>query len=201
MVNEVALVLLWGLFGWKIALIYIGTGLLVAIISGIVIGKLRMEKYVEDYVWQMQIGNSEVADPSFRETLDYSRDYTLGLLKKIWPYVLIGIGVGAFIHGYAPEDFLTKYAGRDNPFAVPLAVLVGVPLYSNAAGIIPIVHALMEKGMAVGTVLAFMMAVTALSFPEAVILKNVMKNRLLAVFFGTVAIAIVCVGYLFNAIL
>ena len=201
MANEVALVLLWGLFGWKIALIYIGTGLLVAIISGIVIGKLRMEKYVEDYVWQMQVGNSEVADPSFRETLDYARDYTLGLLKKIWPYVLIGIGVGAFIHGYAPEEFLTKYAGRDNPFAVPLAVLIGVPLYSNAAGIIPIVQALMEKGMAVGTVLAFMMAVTALSLPEAVILKNVMKNRLLAVFFGTVAIAIVFVGYLFNAIL
>jgi uncharacterized membrane protein YraQ (UPF0718 family) len=200
MVNEVALVLLWGLFGWKIALIYIGTGLLVAIISGIVIGKLRMEKYVEDYVWQMQVGNSEVADPSW-ETLDYARDYTLGLLKKIWPYVLIGIGVGAFIHGYAPEEFLTKYAGRDNPFAVPLAVLIGVPLYSNAAGIIPIVQALMEKGMAVGTVLAFMMAVTALSLPEAVILKNVMKNRLLAVFFGTVAIAIVFVGYLFNAIL
>jgi hypothetical protein len=149
----------------------------------------------------MQIGNSEVADPSFRETLDYARDYTLGLLKKIWPYVLIGIGVGAFIHGYAPEEFLTKYAGRDNPFAVPLAVLIGVPLYSNAAGIIPIVQALMEKGMAVGTVLAFMMAVTALSLPEAVILKNVMKNRLLAVFFGTVAIAIVFVGYLFNAIL
>jgi uncharacterized protein len=201
MVNEVALVLLWGLFGWKIALIYIGTGLLVAIISGIVIGRLHMEKYVEDYVWQMRVGNSEAADPSFRETLGYARDYTPGLLKKIWPYVLFGVGVGAFIHGYAPEDFLAKYAGRDNPFAVPLAVLVGIPLYSNAAGIIPIVQALMEKGMAVGTVLAFMMAVTALSFPEAVILKNVMKNRLLAVFFGTVALAIVLVGYLFNAIL
>ncbi|MEI8355547.1 MAG: permease [Deltaproteobacteria bacterium] len=201
MVNEVALVLLWGLFGWKIALIYVGTGLLVAIISGIIIGRLRMEKYVEDYVWEMQVGKSEVKEPSFRETLYYAKDYTLGLLKKIWPYVLIGVGVGAFIHGYAPEDFLAKYAGKDNPFAVPLAVVVGVPLYSNAAGIIPIVHALMEKGMAVGTVLAFMMAVTALSFPEAVILKNVMKNRLLAVFFGTVAIAIIMVGYLFNAIL
>ncbi len=201
MVNEVALVLLWGLFGWKIALIYMGTGLLVAIIAGIVIGKLRMEKYVEDYVWQMQVGKVEIADQSFRDKLDYARDYTSGLLKKIWPYVVIGIGVGAFIHGYAPADFLARYAGRDNPFAVPVAVLIGVPLYSNAAGIIPIVHALMEKGMAVGTVLAFMMAVTALSFPEAVILKNVMKNRLLAVFFGTVAVSIVFVGYLFNAIL
>ena len=201
MVNEVALVLLWGLFGWKIALVYIGTGLLVAIVAGIVIGRLRMEKYVEDYVWQMQVGNSEVVDPSFREKLDYAKDYTLGLLKKIWPYVIVGIGVGSFIHGYAPEDFLVKYAGKDNPFAVPLAVLIGVPLYSNAAGVIPIVQALMEKGMAVGTVLAFMMAVTALSFPEAVILKNVMKSRLLAVFFGTVAVAIVFVGYLFNVIL
>jgi uncharacterized membrane protein YraQ (UPF0718 family) len=201
MVNEVALVLLWGLFGWKIALIYIGTGLTVAIIAGIVIGRLRMEKYVEDYVWQMQVGNVEIADPSFREKLDYAKDYTSGLLKKIWPYVVIGIGVGAFIHGYAPADFLARYAGRGNPFAVPVAVLIGVPLYSNAAGIIPIVHALMEKGMAVGTVLAFMMAVTALSFPEAVILKNVMKYRLLAVFFGTVAVSIVFVGYLFNAIM
>jgi uncharacterized membrane protein YraQ (UPF0718 family) len=120
MVNEVALFLLWGLFGWKIAFIYIGTGLLVAIISGIVIGRFRMEKYVEDYVWQMQVGNSEVADPTFRETLDYAREYTQGLLKKIWPYVIIGIGVGAFIHGYAPEDFLARYAGRDNPLLSPL---------------------------------------------------------------------------------
>jgi uncharacterized membrane protein YraQ (UPF0718 family) len=201
MVNEVALVLLWGLFGWKTAVIYIVTGLVVAIVAGIAIGKMRMEKYVQDYVWEMQVGKSEIVIPEFREKLQYARDYTLSLLKKIWPYVLVGIGIGAFIHGYAPEDFLAKYAGKDNPFAVPLAVLVGVPLYSNAAGVIPIVQALMEKGMAVGTVLAFMMAVTALSLPEAIILKNVMKTRLLAVFFGTVAVAIVFVGYLFNAIL
>jgi uncharacterized membrane protein YraQ (UPF0718 family) len=201
MVNEVALIILWGLFGWKIALIYIGSGLLVAIVAGIVIGRLKMEKYVQDYVWEMQVGNGEVADPNFREKLVYAKEYTLALLKKIWPYVVVGVGIGGFIHGYAPADFLLKYAGRDNPLAVPLAVLIGVPLYSNAAGVIPIVHALMEKGMAIGTVLAFMMAVTALSFPEAVILKNVLKNRLLAVFFGTVAVAIVLVGYLFNAIL
>lgn len=201
MVNEVALIMLWGLFGWKIALIYIGSGLLVAIVAGIIIGRLKMERYVQDYVWEMQVGNSEITIMNFREKLDYARDYTLGLLKKIWPYVVVGVGLGAFIHGYVPADFLVRWAGRDNPFAVPVAVALGVPLYSNAAGVIPIVHALMEKGMAIGTVLAFMMAVTALSLPEAIILKNVLKNRLLAVFFGIVAVAIVCVGYLFNAIL
>ena len=201
MVNEVALVLLWGLFGWKIALIYIGTGLVVAIISGIVIGRLRMEKHVQDYVWEMQVGNGEIVEKTFREKLDFAREYTLGLLKKIWPYVIIGIGVGAFIHGYVPQDFLARWAGRDNPFAVPVAVALGVPLYSNAAGVIPIVHALMEKGMAIGTVLAFMMAVTALSLPEAIILSNVLKKPLLATFFGIVATAIIIVGYLFNAIL
>ncbi len=201
MVNEVALIMLWGLFGWKIALIYIGTGLLVAIVAGIVIGKLKMERYVQDYVWEMQVGSSEITVMTFREKLDYAREYTLGLLKKIWPYVLVGVGLGAFIHGYVPADFLVKWAGRDNPFAVPVAVALGVPLYSNAAGVIPIVHALMEKGMAIGTVLAFMMAVTALSLPEAIILKNVLKNRLLVTFFGIVATAIVIVGYLFNAIM
>ncbi len=201
MVNEVALIMLWGLFGWKIALIYISSGLLVAIVAGIVIGKLKMERYVQDYVWEMQVGSAEIKNLKFREKLDYAREYTLDLLKKIWPYVVVGVSLGALIHGYVPADFLAKWAGRDNPFAVPIAVALGVPLYSNAAGVIPIVHALMEKGMAIGTVLAFMMAVTALSVPEAIILKNVLKNRLLAVFFGIVAVAIVCVGYLFNAIL
>lgn len=201
MVNEIALIMLWGLFGWKIAAIYIGSGLLVAVSAGIVIGRLKMEKYVQDYVWEVKVGATEIQEQTFREKLDYARDYTLGLLKKIWPYVVIGIGLGAFIHGYAPEEFLVKYAGRNNPLAVPLAVIIGVPLYSNAAGIIPIVHALMEKGLPIGTVLAFMMAVTALSFPEAVILKNVLKTRLLVTFFGIVAAAITIVGYLFNAML
>ena len=201
MVNEVALIMLWGLFGWKIALIYIGSGLLVAIFAGIIIGKLKMEKYVQDYAWEMQVGNAEIEEQTFRQKLDYAREYTQELLKKIWPYVVVGVGLGAFIHGYVPAEFLAQWAGPDNPFAVPVAVALGVPLYSNAAGVIPIVHALMEKGMAIGTVLAFMMAVTALSLPEAIILKNVLKNRLLAVFFGIVAAAIICVGYLFNAIL
>jgi len=201
MVNEVALIMLWGLFGWKIALIYIGTGLLVAICAGIVIGKLKMERHVQDYVWELKVGGGELTVMSWQEKLDYARAYTLGLLKKIWPYVVIGVGLGAFIHGYVPADFLVRWAGPDNILAVPVAVALGVPLYSNAAGVIPIVHALMEKGMAIGTVLAFMMAVTALSLPEAIILKNVLKTRLLATFFGTVAMAIVLVGYLFNAIL
>lgn len=201
MVNEVALIMLWGLFGWKIALIYIGTGLLVAMVAGIVIGKLKMERHVQEYVWQMQVGNAELRSLTVREKLDYARDYTLGLLKKIWPYVVVGIGIGAFIHGYVPQDFLARWAGRDNPFAVPLAVVLGVPLYSNAAGVIPIVQALTAKGMATGTVLAFMRAVTALSLPEAIILSNVLKKPLLATFFGVVALAIVFVGYLFNAIL
>ncbi len=201
MINEVALVLLLGLFGLKIALLYVGTGLLVSIIAGIAIGKLRMEKYVQDYIYQMKVGSADIPQQKFREKVEYARDYTKDLLKRIWPYVLAGIGVGGFIHGYVPSDFLVKYAGPDNPFAVPVAVLIGVPLYSNAAGTIPIVQALMGKGMPIGTVLAFMMAVTALSFPEAVILKNVLKIRLLLIFFGIVAAAIIAVGYLFNALL
>lgn len=201
MVNEVALVMLWGLFGWKIALIYLVSGLLVAIVAGIVIGKLKMERYVQDYVWEIRMGEAVIAEQSFSDKLVYARNYTRDLLKKIWPYVVAGVGIGAFIHGFVPQDFLVTWAGRDNPFAVPVAVALGVPLYSNAAGVIPIVQALMSKGMAIGTVLAFMMAVTALSLPEAIILKNVLKNRLLFVFFGIVASAIVAVGYLFNALL
>jgi hypothetical protein len=201
MINEVALVLLLGLFGLKIALLYVGTGLLVSIIAGIAIGKLRMEKYVQDYIYQVKVGSAEIPQQKFSEKIEYARDYTKDLLKRIWPYVLIGIGVGGFIHGYVPSDFLIRYAGPDNPFAVPVAVLIGVPLYSNAAGTIPIVQALMGKGMPIGTVLAFMMAVTALSLPEAVILKKVLKIRLLLIFFGVVAVAIIAVGYLFNAIL
>ena len=201
MVNEVALIMLWGMFGWRIALIYIGTGLMVAIVSGIVIGRLKLEKFVQDYVWEIRVGNSDIPEQSWTERLAYARDYTSGLLKKIWPYVVVGIGIGGLIHGYVPQDFLARWAGRDNPFAVPVAVALGVPLYSNAAGVIPIVQALTAKGMAIGTVLAFMMAVTALSLPEAVILSNVLKKPLLAVFFGIVAAAIVAVGYLFNAIL
>jgi uncharacterized membrane protein YraQ (UPF0718 family) len=202
MVNEVAVVLLWGLFGWKIAMIYIGTGLLVAILGGLIIGKLRLEKWVEEYVYRIQTGGSrEIMKQTFRERLGYARRNTGDILKRVWLFVILAIGIGGLIHGYAPQDFLVRYAGRGNPLAVPLAVAVGVPLYSNAAGVIPIVYALMEKGMSMGTVLAFMMAVTALSLPEMIILRKVLKTPLLAVFAAIMTVTIMTVGYLFNWIL
>jgi uncharacterized membrane protein YraQ (UPF0718 family) len=202
MVNEVAIVLLWGLFGWKVTAIYIGTGLFVAFFGGLIIGKLKLEKWIEEYVFKIQIGQGqEAARPIFRERLAEARWNTADILKKVWLYVIIAIGIGGFIHGYVPQDFLTNYAGRENPFAVPVAVAIGVPLYSNAAGVIPIVYALMEKGMSMGTVLAFMMAVTALSLPEMIILRKVLKLPLLGIFAGIMTITIMAVGYLFNAIL
>ena len=203
MVNEVAVVLLWGLFGWKIALIYMGTGLLVAIVAGMIIGKLKLESWVEEYVYKIHsLGIArELAQQKFKERLISARWSTADILKRVWLYVIIAIGIGGFIHGYVPEDFLVRYAGPRNPFGVPVAVALGVPLYSNAAGVIPIVYALMEKGMSMGTVLAFMMAVTALSLPEMIILRKVLKIPLLAVFAGIMTITIIGVGYLFNAIL
>ncbi|MFZ5596616.1 MAG: permease [Bacillota bacterium] len=201
MVNEVALIMLWGLFGYKVALIYIGAGLLVAIFGGMMIGRLKLERYVEDYVFQVKAAEVEVAELTWRDRIEQAYGYTLQILGKVWIYVIAGIAIGGFIHGYAPEDFLVKWAGEGNLLAVPLAVLIGVPLYSNAAGTIPIVHALMEKGMAMGTVLAFMMSVTALSLPEMIILRNVLKPRLIGIFAGIMAVSIILVGYLFNFIL
>ena len=198
MVNEVALVLLWGLLGWKIALLYIVSGVSIAIVAGYLIGKFKLEHLVEEYVYQMKVGDLEIAEQTFADRINYARDYTKEILKKVWMYVVIAIGIGGFIHGYAPEDFLIQYASKDNIWAVPLAVLIGVPLYSNAAGVIPIVTALIEKGMSIGTALAFMMAVTALSFPEMIILRNVLKPKLIAIFAAIMAIAITFTGYLFN---
>jgi hypothetical protein len=202
MVNEVAIVLLWGLFGWKITAIYIGTGLSVAIIGGFIIGKLKLEKWVEEYVYNMHLGETQlVFSQTFKERLEYAKLTTQDILGRIWLFVIIAIAIGAFIHGYVPEDFLVRYAGKGNWFAVPIAVLVGVPLYSNAAGVIPIVYALMGKGLTLGTTLAFMMAVTALSLPEMIILRKVLKVKLLAVFVGIMTVTIMAVGYLFNAIM
>lgn len=203
MVNEVAVVLLWGLFGWKIALIYMGTGLVVAIVAGMIIGNLNLEKWVEEYVYTIRSFGSAIstAKQTVMDRLVYARANTREILQKVWLYVIIAIGIGGFIHGYVPEDFLVRYAGPRNPFGVPIAVALGVPLYSNAAGVIPIVYALMEKGMSMGTVLAFMMAVTALSVPEMIILRKVLKIKLLAVFVGIMTVTIISVGYLFNAIL
>ncbi|SDF01778.1 permease [Sporolituus thermophilus] len=201
MVNEVALVMLWGLLGWKIATIYIASGVTIAIVAGYLIGKAKLEHLVEEYVYQMKVGNVEIVEPSFGDRLRYARDYTREILKKVWLYVIIAIGIGGFIHGYAPENFLVQYAGKNNIWAVPLAVLIGVPLYSNAAGIIPIVTALIQKGMSLGTALAFMMAVTALSFPEMIILRNVLKPKLIAIFVSILAVSIIFTGYLFNIII
>jgi uncharacterized membrane protein YraQ (UPF0718 family) len=203
MVNEVAVVLLWGLFGWKIALIYMGVGLLVAIFAGLIIGRLKLEKWVEEYVYKIHsLGTAAGAvKQTVNDRLVYARENTTDILKKVWAYVVVAIAIGGFIHGYVPEDFLVTYAGPQNPLGVPVAVALGVPLYSNAAGVIPIVYALMEKGMSMGTVLAFMMAVTALSLPEMIILRKVLKIKLLAVFVGIMTITIIGVGYLFNAIL
>ncbi|HSB33405.1 MAG TPA: permease [Nitrospirota bacterium] len=203
MVNEIAVVLLWGLFGWKVAVIYMSAGLSVAIVAGFIIGKLKLEKWVEEYVYKIQSMGAALGTvkQTFKDRLLYARANTLEILQKVWLYVIIAIGIGGFIHGYAPDDFLAKYAGNGNLFAVPMAVAIGVPLYSNAAGVIPIVYALMEKGMSMGTVLAFMMAVTALSLPEMIILRKVLKVKLLAVFVGIMTVTIIGVGYLFNAIL
>lgn len=202
MVNEVAVVLLWGLFGWRVAAIYIGAGLLVAILGGLIIGRLKLEKWVEEYVYTFRSGQSrDVIKQAFRERLEYAKSNTFDILKKVWLFIILAIGIGGFIHGYVPQDFLSHYAGNGNPFAVPIAVAIGVPLYSNAAGVIPIVYALMEKGMSMGTVLAFMMAVTALSLPEMIILRKVLKIPLLAVFAGIMTMTITAVGYLFNVIL
>ena len=198
MVNEVALIMLWGMFGWQIAMIYIATGLIVALVGGLVIGKLKLEHLVEEYVYNIKMGEIELDSLTWKERVEYAWEYVVDILKRVWLYVIIGIAIGGAMHGYAPADFLVKYAGKDNLLAVPLAVLIGVPLYSNAAGIIPIVHVLMEKGMALGTVLAFMMAVTALSLPEMIILRKVLKPKLLGIFVGIMTVAIIFVGYLFN---
>ncbi len=202
MINEVALVLLLGMFGWKIALMYIVSGLIISIFSGIIIGKMKVENLVEPFVYQNTInGNVEMLSMTKKERITYAKDYTLDILKKVWIYILIGIGVGAWIHGYVPADFLAQYAGSGKWYAVPLAVLIGIPLYSNAAGVIPLVSALTEKGVSMGTTLAFMMSVTALSLPEFMILKKVMKTKLIFIFAGIVGIGIMFTGYLFNFIL
>lgn len=202
MVNEVALGLLYGLFGIKIALIYVASGEIIAIISGIIIGRLHMEKHVESYVYEMQMSDGiEIPDPTIKERLTDSWNFTKDLIKKIWIYVIAGIAIGGFMHGWVPAGALAKYAGRNNPLAVFVAVAIGVPLYSNAAGIIPLVSEFTRAGVSLGTSLAFMMAVTGLSLPEAILLRRVLKPKLLAVFFGVVALGIVFTGYLFNFVI
>lgn len=202
MINEVALILLLGMFGWEIAFIYIVSGLMISIVSGIIIGKMRVENLVEPFVYENTINrNTELPEITNRDRIKYALDYTLSILKKVWPYIVLGVGLGAWIHGYVPADFLAQYAGSDKWYAVPLAVLIGIPLYSNVAGIIPLVSTLTEKGVAVGTTLSFMMSVTALSLPEFLILKRVIKFKLILIFAGIVSLGIIFTGYLFNIIL
>lgn len=203
MVNEVALGLLYGLFGWKIALMYIASGEIIAIVSGIIIGKLKLEKYVEGYVYEMKVGDAgmDIPDPTMKERLKDAWIFTRDLIKKIWIYVIIGIAIGGVMHGWIPSGALAKYAGKDNPFAVFIGVAFGIPLYSNAAGVIPLVSELTRAGVAMGTALSFMMAVTALSIPEMILLKQVLKTKLLAIFVAIVGIGIVFTGYLFNFII
>lgn len=202
MVNEVALGLLYVLFGWKIALIYVISGVLIAIVSGLIIGRLKLERFVEDHVWQMKVGAAaELAKPTQKERLKDAWIFTWELLKKIWIYVVIGIGIGGIMHGWVPANALGHLAGKDNPFAVLIAVLIGIPLYSNAAGVIPLVSELTRAGVAMGTSLAFMMAVTALSLPEMILLRRVLKPKLLMIFISIVGLGIVFTGYLFNWIM
>ncbi len=202
MINEVALVLLFGLFGWKTALIYMSTGLFIAMFSGWVIGRLKLEKYVEEWVFQIKAGNvnSPEEKVSFNNRIDSGFDAVREILAKVWVYIVLGIAVGAGAHGYVPEDFMASIMGKDVWYSVPLAVLIGIPLYSNAAGIIPVVQVLLEKGASLGTSLAFMMSVIGLSLPEVIILKKVLKLPLIFVFVGVVGAGIMIVGFLFNLI-
>ena len=204
MVNEVALALLFGMFGWKVAALYLGLGLAVAIVSGLVIGRLHMERFLEDWVREMQQGQHAMyvgERPDWVSRFEAGREHVHSIVGKVWPYILAGIALGAGIHGYVPQDFMASFMGRDVWWAVPAAVLLGVPMYTNAAGIIPIVEALIGKGAAVGTVLAFMMSVIALSAPEMIILRKALKPRLIATFAGVVALGILLVGYVFNLVL
>ena len=202
MVNEVAIVMLYGLFGWKITALYIGTGLVIATVAGWVIGRLRLERWVEPFVFETKL-RGKVIDPSTGLTWDdrlaMGREEVAAILRKIWPYLLIGVGVGAIIHGWVPETWFAEHAV--GPLGVPIAVGVGVPLYSNAAGVMPLVEALHDKGMPMGTVLAFMMSVVALSLPEMILLRRVLQPKLIATFIAVVASGIIATGYLFNAVI
>jgi uncharacterized protein len=203
MINEIAIVLLFGLFGWDVTLLYVSMGLCIAILAGFVINKLKVERYVEDWVYTIRSRPLDMQDeqPTLNDRVEFGFTQVREIVSKVWLYILVGIAVGAGIHGYVPENFMAGLMGRSAWWAVPVSVLIGVPLYSNAAGIIPIVHALLEKGASLGTTLAFMMSVIGLSLPETIILRKVLKLPLIFIFVGVVATGILLVGYLFNAIM
>ncbi len=203
MVNEIALVLLYGLLGWKVALLYLVTGLLVAIVAGWIIGRMGMENYIEEWVREIRANADDVPENklSWNERILRGWEAVKDIVGKVWIYVIAGIAVGAGIHGYVPEGFMASIMGKDAWWSVPAAVLVGIPMYANAAGIVPVIHALLEKGAALGTVLAFMMSVIALSLPEMVILRKVLKPRLIGTFIAVVGFGVLLVGYLFNVVI
>ncbi len=201
LINEVAAAMLLAMFGWQIALIYIVSGLIIAIVAGIIIGRLHLESEVEEFVYKCKLYDQEEKPMTWRERIDFGISESKSITLTVLPYIVIGIAIGAVIHGYAPADLLVNIAGPGNPFAVPIAVIIGIPLYSNAAGMIPIMEVLTAKGMAMGTALAFMMAVIGLSLPELIILRKVIRVKLLAIFVGIMFVAITMTGYLFNAIL
>ena len=201
MINEVAIVLLFGLFGWKVAVLYVATGWIIAVLSGYIIGVLKLERYVEEWVYSIASKHTfEEERPSFADRIDAGTGAVKDVVGKIWIYIILGIAVGAGIHGYVPEQSMAAFMGRSAWWSVPLSVLLGIPMYSNAAGIIPIVQALLEKGASLGTVLAFMMSVIGLSLPETIILKKVLKLPLIFSFVGIVGFGILIVGYIFNII-
>jgi uncharacterized membrane protein YraQ (UPF0718 family) len=204
MVNEVALVLLFGLFGWKVAALYLGTGLAVAMVAGWVIGRMKLERWVEAWVYKTVTGpgqNSDEAPLNWNDRVQLGREAVKDIVGKVWPYVIAGIALGAGVHGYVPQDFMASIMGKSAWWSVPLAVVIGIPMYSNAAGIIPIVQALLGKGAALGTVLAFMMAVIGLSLPEMVILRKVLRIPLIVTFASVVGLGILLMGYLFNIVM
>ncbi|MCJ2165102.1 MULTISPECIES: permease [unclassified Pseudodesulfovibrio] len=202
MVNEIALVLLYGLLGWKIAALYFVTGISIAVVAGWVMGRLGLEEHVEDWVREIRAGEAASEESmTWAKRLDYALDSVKDIVGRVWKFVVLGIAVGAAIHGYVPEGQLAGIMGSEAWWSVPLSVILGIPMYTNAAGVIPVVEALLGKGAALGTVLAFMMSVIALSFPEMVILRKVLKPRLIAVFIAVVGCGILIVGYLFNAVI
>ncbi len=200
-VNEIALGFLAITFGWKIAIYYTVAGMVIGMVSGYIIDKLHLEHLVESYIYEMQSRATQVPQYTSKERLSYAGDAVKDIVKRVWKFVVVGIGIGALVYGYVPANYLSNVAGPDNPFAVFVAVAMGIPMYSNAVGTIPIVEALINKGVGVGTALSFMMAVVALSLPEIILLKQVIKPKLIAIFVGITGVGILAVGYLFNAIL
>ncbi len=199
-VNEAAFAILLGTFGWKIAALYVVTGVVIGVFGGAIIGRLKMERHVEGYVYEMQSADIDIKKMTQKERVEFALNNMKDIIKRIWIFLLIGIGIGAAIHGWAPSAFLSKYAGPDNPLAVLVGVIAGIPLYSNALGTIPIAEALIGKGVGIGTALSFMMAVTALSLPEMILLRKVIKPKLIAAFVIIVGIGIILTGYLFNLV-